>query len=211
MHTTIFAISESPKQKGVLWVGTDDGNVQITKDDGAHWTNVVKSVPGLPKNSWVSSIQASTHDAGTAYATFDRHTYGEMDPYAYVTTDFGAHWTALVTPKDRKTVKGYAHVLREDPEDADLLLPGHGARALDLDRPRPLLVAVHGSDFPAVAVRTSPSRRRRTRWSRHARSAASGSRRHPRAARAHARAPPAGLGAPRVPDEQTSKTYSLGA
>ena len=153
MHTTIFAISESPKQKGVIWVGTDDGNVQITKDDGAHWTNVVRQVSGLPKNSWVSSIQASTHDAGTAYATFDRHTFGEMDPYAYMTTDFGAHWTALVTPKAPKTVRGYAHVLREDPEDADLLYLGTELGLwISIDRGRSW-AQYTGSDFPAVAVR----------------------------------------------------------
>src|SRR4030095_1290449 len=114
---------------------------------------VVKSVPGLPKNSWVSSIQASTHDAGTAYATFDRHTYGEMNPYAYVTTDFGARGAALATPKERKTVKGYAHVLREDPDDADLLYLGTELGLwISIDRGRSW-AQYTGSDFPAVAVR----------------------------------------------------------
>ena len=78
MHTTIYSISESPKDKNVIWVGTDDGNVQLTRDGGKTWNNVVGNVPGLPKNSWVSWVQASNFDAGTAYAAFDRHTFGDL-------------------------------------------------------------------------------------------------------------------------------------
>ena len=74
MHTTIYSISESPKDKNVIWVGTDDGNLQLTRDGAKTWNNVVGNVPGLPKNSWVSWVQASNYDAGTAYAAFDRHT-----------------------------------------------------------------------------------------------------------------------------------------
>ncbi len=73
MHTTIYSISESPKDKSLIWVGTDDGNLQLTRDGGKKWTNVIGNVPGLPKNSWVSWVQASNFDAGTAYAAFDRH------------------------------------------------------------------------------------------------------------------------------------------
>ncbi|HJT82791.1 MAG TPA: hypothetical protein VJ719_16460, partial [Chthoniobacterales bacterium] len=86
MHTTIYSISESPKDKNVIWVGTDDGNVQMTRDGAKTWTNVVANVPNLPKNSWVSWVQASNFDPGTAYATFDRHTYGDMAPYCYKTS-----------------------------------------------------------------------------------------------------------------------------
>src|SRR5438477_649771 len=81
MHTTIYSISESPKQKGLIWVGTDDGNLQLTRDGGKTWTNVIGNVLGLPKNSWVNWVQASNFNAGTAYAAFDRHTFGDMAPY----------------------------------------------------------------------------------------------------------------------------------
>ena len=98
MHTTIYSISESPKQKGLIWVGTDDGNIQLTRDGGKNWTNVIGNVPGLPKNSWVNWVQASNFNPGTAYAAFDRHTFGDMAPYVFKTTDFGKTWTPLVTP-----------------------------------------------------------------------------------------------------------------
>jgi len=74
MHTTIYSISESPRDGQTIWVGTDDGNLQVTRDGAKSWTNVVGNVPNLPKASWVSWVEASLYDAGTAYATFDRHT-----------------------------------------------------------------------------------------------------------------------------------------
>jgi photosystem II stability/assembly factor-like uncharacterized protein len=124
MHTTIYSISESPLAANQIWVGTDDGNLQLTRDGGEHWTNVVGNVPALPKSSWVSWVQASSYAAGTAYAAFDRHTFGDMKPYLYVTTDFGKSWSPLVTAKDDKGVRGYAHVIREDIVDPDLLFLG---------------------------------------------------------------------------------------
>ena len=108
MHTTIYSISESPKQKGLIWVGTDDGNLQLTRDGGKTWTNVIGNVPGLPKNSWVNWVQASNFNPGTAYAAFDRHTFGDMAPYVYKTTDFGKTWTPLVTasgPEERSWIR----------------------------------------------------------------------------------------------------------
>src|SRR6266851_446078 len=77
MHTTIYSISESPRDGQTIWVGTDDGNLQVTRDGAKSWTNVVGNVPNLPKASWVSWVEASLYDAGTAYATFDRHTFGD--------------------------------------------------------------------------------------------------------------------------------------
>src|SRR5205085_4772652 len=122
MHTTIFAIAESPKNANVIWAGTDDGNLQLTRDGGKSWTNVVANVPGLPKNAWVSYVDAGHFDEGTAYATFDLHTFGDMKPYAYRTTDFGKSWTALVASD--APVRGYAHVVREDLVNKDLLFLG---------------------------------------------------------------------------------------
>ncbi len=151
MHTSIYSISESPKNGQIIWVGTDDGNVQITRDGAKTWTNVVANVPGLAKNSWVSTIEASRFDEGTAYATFDRHTFGDMKPYAYKTTDYGKTWTSLNVQENGAL--GYAHVIKEDTVDPNLLFLG-----TELG----LWISVDGgqhwgqykgSGFPAVAVR----------------------------------------------------------
>src|SRR5438445_465807 len=99
MHTTIYSISESPKQKGLIWVGTDDGNLQITRDGGKTWTNVVGNVPGLPKNSWVNWVQASNFNAGTAYAAFDRHTFGDITPLRALTPDLLKQDVAFVSAR----------------------------------------------------------------------------------------------------------------
>ena len=124
MHTTIYSISESPLQAGLIWVGTDDGNLQLTRDGGEHWDNLVGNVPGLPNNAWVNWVQASRFAAGTAYVAFDRHTFGDMAPYVYMTTDFGRSWRPLVTPALPKGVRGYAHVIKEDVVDPQLLFLG---------------------------------------------------------------------------------------
>lgn len=157
MHTTIYSISESPLAAGTIWVGTDDGNVQLTRDGGKTWTNTVsalqKGKDALPKNSWVSWVEASRHDAATAYATFDRHTNGDFEPYVYVTRDHGKTWAPLVTPKNAKGVRGYAHVIKEDVERPDLLFLGTEFG---------LWISIDGGenwaefkadDFPSVAVR----------------------------------------------------------
>jgi photosystem II stability/assembly factor-like uncharacterized protein len=153
MHTTIYSISESPVAAGLIWVGTDDGNLQLTRDGGQHWDNLIANIHGLPKNSWVNWVQASAFAPGTAYVAFDRHTFGDLAPYVYVTTDYGKTWTPLVDPKDAKGVRGYAHVIREDPVDARLLFLGTefglwisidgGARWAQFK----------GGHLPAVAVR----------------------------------------------------------
>ncbi|MBA3765448.1 MAG: sialidase, partial [Acidobacteria bacterium] len=122
MHTTIYAIAESPKNPNLVWVGTDDGNVQLTRDGGKSWTNVVANIQGLPKNAWVSYIDAGHFDEGTAYAAFDAHTFGDMRPYVYKTTDFGQTWTPLIA--EGSPVRGYAHVIREDLVNRDLLFAG---------------------------------------------------------------------------------------
>ena len=153
MHTTIYSISESPKDKNLIWVGTDDGNVQITRDGGKTWNNVVANVPGLPKNSWVSWVQASDYDAGTAYATFDRHTFGDMAPYLFKTTDYGKTWTPLVTPQSAKTVRGYAWVIKEDVVKPDLLFLGtEFGLWVSIDGGKNW-AQFKGNHFPAVAVR----------------------------------------------------------
>jgi photosystem II stability/assembly factor-like uncharacterized protein len=124
MHTTIYSISESPVNAGLIWVGTDDGNVQLTQDAGEHWTNVTANLKGVPKSSWVSWVQASKFAAGTAYVALDRHTVGDMAPYVYVTTDFGKTWSPLATPQDSKGIRGYVHVIKEDTVEPHLLFMG---------------------------------------------------------------------------------------
>ena len=119
-YETIYTISESPKNGNLIWVGTDDGNVQITRDGGKHWTNVVKNIPGLPPNTWVSTIDASPHDPAVAFATFDGHATGDMKTYVYKTADYGASWTSLST----SDLKGYAHVVRQDLVNPNLLFVG---------------------------------------------------------------------------------------
>jgi photosystem II stability/assembly factor-like uncharacterized protein len=153
MHTTIYSISESPRAAATIWVGTDDGNLQLTRDGGGHWDNMVGNVRGLPKNSWVNWVQASAFDPGTAYVAFDRHTFGDLAPYVYRTTDFGKTWTPLVTALDPKGVRGYAHVIKEDTVDKDLLFLGtEFGLWISVDG------GAHwgqfkGGDLPAVAVR----------------------------------------------------------
>ena len=124
MHDTIFSISESPKQAALIWVGTDDGNLQVTRDGGKHWSNVVANIRGLPKGEWVSWVQASPFDAGTAWVAFDRHSFGDGNPYLYKTTDYGRSWTALVAPGNNKGVRGFVHVIKPDIVDPNLLFAG---------------------------------------------------------------------------------------
>lgn len=119
-HTTIFTIAESPLDENIIWVGTDDGNVQVTRDGGRTWVNTAATIPGLPANTWVYHIEPSSHDKAAAYAVFDGHTRGDMTPYAYRTTDYGATWTSIVSGE----VEGFARSLQEDYENPDLLFLG---------------------------------------------------------------------------------------
>ena len=151
MHTTIFAISESPKNPDVVWAGTDDGNVQVTRDGGKTWTNVVANIRGLPKNAWVSSLEAGHFDEGTVYATFDIHTFGDMRPYAYSSTDFGKTWSPLVAPDS--PVRGYAHVVKEDLVDKQLLFLGTEFGLWVSIDGGAHWAHYKGGDLPSVAVR----------------------------------------------------------
>ncbi len=124
MYETIYSISESPKNAKVIWAGTDDGRLQLTQDGGEHWQDVIGNLSGLPKAAWVNWIEASRFDAATAYVAFDFHSFGDVRPYVYRTRDYGKTWTPLVTPADPKTVRGYAHVIKEDLQSANLLFLG---------------------------------------------------------------------------------------
>jgi photosystem II stability/assembly factor-like uncharacterized protein len=151
MHTTIYSISESPRDGQAIWVGTDDGNLQITRDGAKTWTNVVGNVPNLPKNSWVSWVEAGLYDAATAFATFDRHTFGDMEPHVYKTTDYGKTWTPIVAADSG--VRGYAHVIKEDPVVRNLLYLGtEFGLWISLDGGK-YWARYKGHEFPNVAVR----------------------------------------------------------
>jgi photosystem II stability/assembly factor-like uncharacterized protein len=151
MHTTIYSISESPLDGKVIWVGTDDGNVQLTRDGAKTWTNVVANVTGLPRASWVSWVEASRFDAATAYAAFDRHTFGDMTPWVYRTTDFGKTWARIVSPE--QGVRGYAHCVKEDNIKASLLFVGTEMGLYISVDGGAHWAEFKGGDFPSVAVR----------------------------------------------------------
>lgn len=119
-HTTIFTIAESPLDKNILWVGTDDGNVQITTDAGKNWKNISLNIEGLPKNTWVYHIEASSHDKATAYVVFEGHTKGDMNPYTYKTTDYGNTWKSIITDD----IKGFVRNIQEDYVNPNLLFLG---------------------------------------------------------------------------------------
>ncbi len=151
MHTTIYSISESPVDARVIWVGTDDGNLQLTRDGGKSWSNVVGNVPGLPKSSWVSWVEASRFKPGTAHAAFDRHSFGDMDPWFFRTTDYGKTWSRIATAK--QGVRGYAHVIKEDVVEPGLLFAGtEFGLWVSLDTGASW-AQFKGGDFPNVAVR----------------------------------------------------------
>ncbi|PIQ17777.1 MAG: hypothetical protein COW66_10100 [Flavobacteriaceae bacterium CG18_big_fil_WC_8_21_14_2_50_34_36] len=119
-HTTIFTIAESPLDENIIWVGTDDGNVQVTQDAGKTWTNTIANVPNLPKNTWCYKVYASNFNKGAAYAVFEGHATGNMTPYAYKTTDFGRTWKSIIT----EDVKGFARSILEDYKNENLLFLG---------------------------------------------------------------------------------------
>ncbi len=119
-HCTIYTIKDSSLDENVIWVGTDDGNVQVTRDGGKNWTNVVSNISGLPPNTWCSSVEPGHKDAAIAYATFTGHQTGDFKTYVYKTTDFGKTWQSLAT----EGISGYARVIREDLVNSNLLFLG---------------------------------------------------------------------------------------
>jgi hypothetical protein len=120
---TLFAIAESPVEEGLIWTGSNDGLVQITRDGGASWTNVTGNIPDLPPWGTVSNIEPSRYDAGTAYISVDFHQVNNTDPYAYKTADYGNSWR-LISGGIPKSVFSYVHVVREDPVRPGLLYLG---------------------------------------------------------------------------------------
>jgi photosystem II stability/assembly factor-like uncharacterized protein len=121
-HCTIFTIAESPLDENLIWVGTDDGNLQYSSDGGQTWSNVSKNVStaGIPAQTWVSSIEPSRFDKNVVYASFDNHMYGDHKTYVARSSDLGKSWTMLKSDE----FTGFAHKIREDLKNKDLLFLG---------------------------------------------------------------------------------------
>ncbi len=119
----LFAIAESPLEQGLIWTGSNDGLVHVTRDGGMNWTNVTNNIPDLPPWGTISNIEPSRYDAGTCYITVDFHQVNNTDPFVYRTTDYGKSWKSISSDIPR-SVFSYAHVVREDPARKGLLYLG---------------------------------------------------------------------------------------
>jgi photosystem II stability/assembly factor-like uncharacterized protein len=120
-HCTVITIAPSKLKAGLLWAGTDDGQIQLTQNGGGSWTNITKNITGLPKGSWVPQIQASRYNASEAFVVANNYRQGDFAPYIFRTQDYGKTWTKLV---DDKKVKGYALCVLQDPAEPNLIFVG---------------------------------------------------------------------------------------
>jgi photosystem II stability/assembly factor-like uncharacterized protein len=118
---TTTALAESPMTAGLLWAGTDDGNLQVSRDGGRIWSNVVGNIPGLPKRSWVSGIEPSRYADGTVYAAFDNHASDDYGNYLFKSTDYGKSWTSIAGDLPAERVVKSVH---EDPKNPNLTYIG---------------------------------------------------------------------------------------
>jgi photosystem II stability/assembly factor-like uncharacterized protein len=120
-HCTIITISPSPKEQGTIWAGTDDGNVQLTRDGGKTWTNFRGKIPGMPLGCWIPQITASRYNAAEAFVVANDYRRGDFKPYIFRTTDYGKTWKRIV---DENKVNGYALCMIEDPVEPNLVFVG---------------------------------------------------------------------------------------
>jgi len=118
-YCAIQSISESPLDSQIIWAGTDDGNVQLTRNGGRTWANLSPNILDLPRQAWISRITASPHHAGTAYIAVDQHRLDDFAPYAFLTEDFGETWTNISSG-----LRGYCHIVKEDSRTQGLLYAG---------------------------------------------------------------------------------------
>ena len=152
-HCTILTIAASPVLKGVIWVGTDDGKIQLTRDGARTWKDLSDNLTGMkdtgvPLATWCPHIEASNHHPGTAYGVFDDHRRANWTPYVYMTEDYGETWISLVTPD----IDGFVHVIREDPVQKNLLFLGTEIGLyVSFDRGKSWMKWTHG--LPTAPVR----------------------------------------------------------
>jgi photosystem II stability/assembly factor-like uncharacterized protein len=151
MNNTIYTISESPKNGQIIWAGTDDGNVQITRDSGKNWSALTSNIKGIGGAPIVSWVEASRYNEATAYATFDAHMNGDPKPYLFKTIDYGKTWQQLDT--QTSGVRGYAHVIKEDTVNPNLLLLGTEFGLWISNDGGIRWAQYKGSNLPDVAVR----------------------------------------------------------
>jgi len=120
-HFTIITISDTPLDTNLIWIGTDDGNVQITRNNGINWENVRKNIEGVPNKTWVSRVEASKHKKGRAYVSFDNHRFDDNKPYVFMTDDYGKSWTNI---SSNLPIDYSVYVIKEDHIDENLLFVG---------------------------------------------------------------------------------------
>ncbi len=120
-HFTIVTISDTPIDKDIIWVGTDDGNVQITRNNGTNWKNVRLNMDDVPLKTWVSRVEASKHKKGRAYITFDNHRFDDNKPYVFMTNDYGTTWKNITS---NLPIDYSVYVVKEDYIDENLLFVG---------------------------------------------------------------------------------------
>lgn len=120
-YNSLLSIAPSSVERGVIWAGTDDGQLHLTRDGGANWTNLTARVTGLPKEAWIARVIASEHAAATAWLVVNNYRKGDYAPYLFRTDDYGQSWTRIVNEKD---VKGYALSFIQDPEVPQLQFLG---------------------------------------------------------------------------------------
>jgi photosystem II stability/assembly factor-like uncharacterized protein len=150
-HCTILTIAPSMLDPNVIWVGTDDGNVQVTRDGGKTWTNTVKNIPGLKPNAWIPTIDASPFDAGTAYVAADHHQDDDYAPYAFMTTDYGKTWKSVTGAG--LPARGWMHVVRVDRRNRNLFYAGTELGLYGSWDGGGHWLPIAGTSIPAVAVR----------------------------------------------------------
>ncbi len=119
----VFAIAESPLEQGTIWVGTNDGQVQLTRDAGATWTNLKENIEGVPAWGTIANVEPSRFDAGTAYISVDLHQMGDFDPWIYKTDDYGENWEKI-SDGIPSSPHSFVHVVREDPKRPGMLFAG---------------------------------------------------------------------------------------
>ncbi len=123
-HCTILCIAPSPLDENVIWVGTDDGNVQLTRDGGKTWTNTISGMKNLPKGAWIPQIEVNKRNAAEAFVVVNNYRLNDWKPYVYHTTDYGKKWKRIV---DEDKIKGHALCIVQDPTEPNLLFCGSDA------------------------------------------------------------------------------------
>ncbi len=121
--STLISIQESKMEEGLIWTGSNDGQIHLTKDGGANWENVTKNIPNLPKWGTIVNIEISRYHKGTVYAAIDLHYEGNFDAFVYKTSDYGQTWKKI-TDSMPKSIHHYAHVIKEDPKKEGMLYLG---------------------------------------------------------------------------------------